>query len=118
MPKTELIQSKLNSIGTMIADLQNNVKVVERIGGATFVNMNGEVEFQKTRQANLEWADTVTDKDIQEEKANLESLLSEEELACKYGSVRGLSADSLETLAKIEDLEIALGTHPVLGGNE
>lgn len=117
MPMIDIINSKLNSIGTMISDLQNNVKVVERIGGATFVNMNGEIEFQKSRQANLEWALTVTDTDIQDEIDNLESLLTSEELACKYGSVRGLPADSLGNIAKIEDLELALGTHPALGGN-
>jgi hypothetical protein len=113
MPRQDLIYMKLNRvIGPMIADLKRNKKVVHRVGGATVKTMGEEIKLQVSRQQNLEWASTVTDTEIQIKVVELEASLSKDELACKYGNVRGLSLEKVEVIAKIEDLEIALGTHP------
>lgn len=113
MPRKDLIDMKLNRvIGPMIADLKRNERVVTRVGGATINTLGEEVKFQETRKSNLEWASTVTDTDIKQKISDLEATLTTEELACKYGNVRGLSHESLTAVALIEDLEIALGTHP------
>jgi hypothetical protein len=113
MPRLDLIDMKLNRvIGPMIADLKNNERVVQRIGGHTVTTLGEEIKMQTARQTNLQWAKTVTDADIQKRIDELSATLTATELACKYGSVRGLSLEKIETIAKIEDLEIALGTHP------
>jgi hypothetical protein len=117
MPRQDLIDMKLNRvIKPMISDLERNEKVVHRVGGATVRTLGEEIKMQLARQTNLEWASTVTDDDIKLRIADLEATLTAEELACKYGTVRGLSLEKIETIAKIEDLEIALGTHPAVKG--
>jgi hypothetical protein len=113
LPRQDLIDMKLNRvIGPMIADLKRNEKVVHRVGGATVKTFGEEIKLQVSRQKNLEWASSATDLEIQAKIAELELSLSKDELACKYGNVRGLSLEKVEVIAKIEDLEIALGTHP------
>jgi uncharacterized protein YicC (UPF0701 family) len=116
MPRQDLIDMKLNQvIGPMIADLKANQQVTQRIGGHTVTNLGEEIKMQTARQLNLEWAKTATDADIQAEIDRLSATLTAEELACKYGSVRGMALEKIEVIAKIEDLEIALGTHPGVG---
>lgn len=113
MPRLDLIDMKLNRVlGPMIKDLKANQKVMARVGGATITRLDDEVKLQVSRQTNLIWAQTATDADIQAEIDRLSATLTTAELACKYGSVRGLSLEKIETIAKIEDLEIALGAHP------
>jgi hypothetical protein len=119
MPRLDLIDMKLNRVlGPMVKDLKNNQKVFDRVGGAVFTNLGEEIKLQEARQTNLIWAKTATDNDIKKRISELSVLLAPEELACKYGSVRGLSAEKVEIIAKIEDLEIALGMHPAIGGVE
>jgi hypothetical protein len=113
MPRQDLIDMKINRvINPMIADLQNNVKVVDRVGGATRTNLGEEIKMQQDRLSNLLWAQSVTDTDIQNKIGDLEATLTAQELACKYGTVRALSLEKIKTIALIEDCEIALGIHP------
>lgn len=113
LPNIELIDAKLNRvIGPMIEDLKRSRRVDPRVGGTTVRSFGKEIEFQEARRANLEWAKSATDDEIQQEISNLEASISADELACKYGSGRALSIEAFEIVAKIEDLEIALGTHP------
>lgn len=116
MPRLDLIDMKINRVLLpMIADLGRNQKVSHRIGGATISNLGEEIAFQRKRLNNLEWARSATDDVIKEKIADITLTLSADEKACKYGSVRGLSLDVIEKIAQIEDLEIALGTHPGVG---
>jgi hypothetical protein len=113
MPKQDLINMKINRIiKPMISDLKNNVKVINRVGGSTVNNLGEEVKMQEERLTNLTWASTVTDADIEKKINDLSATLTSTELACKYGTVRALSLEKIKTIALIEDLEIALGTHP------
>ncbi|MBO8169957.1 MAG: hypothetical protein H0Z35_12355 [Thermoanaerobacteraceae bacterium] len=112
MPREDLIQDKLKAIDRMIADLERNEKVIHRIGGFTAQNLGQEIAFQQARRDNLEWAATAAEEEIQQKIQQLESTLSLEEKACKYGSVRGLPLEKVKIIAMIEDLEIALGIHP------
>lgn len=115
MPRLDLISNKLGSINIMISDLSKNRKVMARIGGYTVETMGEEVKMQGTRAANLEWAAAATDAEIQAKISEITSMLTPDERACKYGSVRGLPIETVTAIAMIEDLEIALGTHPALG---
>jgi len=85
---------------------------MHRIGGHTIQNLGEEITFQQTRRDNLNWASTATDEEIQQKIQQLEAELTPDELQCKCGSVRGLPLETIQTIAMIEDLEIALGTHP------
>lgn len=112
MPATDLIEAKMDAIQLMIQDLQQNERILHRIGGATIQNRGEELAFQRERLDYLEWALKATDDDIQKEIAKLENSLTEEEKSCKYGEVCGLPMETIKTISFIELLEIALGTHP------
>jgi hypothetical protein len=113
MPRLDLIDMKINRVLLpMIADLGRNQKVVHRIGGATISNLGEEIKFQRSRLENLEWARTATDEAIKEKITDITLTLSADEKACKYGSVRGLTLETIEKIAIIEDLEISIGIHP------
>jgi len=115
MPRPELIDMKLNRLlRPMVADLKRNRRVLARVGGHVVETLGEEVAFQEARIQNLEWAETSSDQEIEERVKQLESELDPEERLCKYGSVRGLSLETIRTIAMIEDLEIALGTHPAV----
>jgi hypothetical protein len=114
MPRTDLIDGKISALNVMVTDLERNERVIHRIGGSTTLTLGEEIAFQTERITNLTWAKTVTDTDIESEIQRLESTLTPDELACKYGSIRGLPLEIIETIAKIEDLEIAIGTHPAV----
>ncbi len=115
MPRPDLIDAKIErALRPMVSDLKKNRKVLARIGGHTVVDLGEEVSFQEERIQKLEWTRMATDDEIQERIQQLESDLTPEELACKYGIVRGLSWETIKTIAFIEDLEIALGTHPAV----
>ena len=119
MPRQDLIDIKLNRVITpMINDLIKNEKVFARIGGHIVINKEEEVKFQIERKQNLEWAKTATDEEIKQKIESLESELTLEELACKYGIVKDLSFETIKKISLIEDLELALGVHPAIkGGN-
>jgi len=113
MARQDLIDMKLNRvIKPMISDLKRNKKVIRRIGGHVVKTLGEEVRLQEARRDNLIWAQNATDEQIQQKIQELESQLTQDELACKYGSVRGLPLEKVKIIAMIEDLEIALGTHP------
>ncbi len=117
MIRRDLIKAKLERvINPMIQDLENNSKVTHRVGGTTIQSVEDEVAFQSKRKDNLEWCllDSTTKEDIKDKLAKLESQLSNDELNCKYGVVKGLSFEAQEKIALIEDLEIALGIHPAI----
>lgn len=115
MPRQDLIDMKLNRIlRPMIKDLKRNEKAVKRIGGFTVQNLGEEVGLQEAREQNLVWASTATDTEIRARIDQLSATLTPQELACKYGNVRGLPLETVKTIAMIEDLEIAAGTHPAI----
>lgn len=116
MPRQDLIDMKLNQmLRPMVRDLKRNVSVIARIGGHTTETMGEEVVFQEAREQNLVWASTATDAAIRQRIRDLETSLTPAERVLKYGIVRGLSLETVRTIAMIEDLEIALGIHPALG---
>jgi len=115
MPRPDLIDMKLNRLlRPMVADLKRNVRVLARVGGHVVETLGEEVAFQQARIQNLEWAEAAADEEIEQKIKQLESELTPDERLCKYGSVRGLSLESIRTIAMIEDLEIALGIHPAV----
>ncbi|KXG42882.1 hypothetical protein [Tepidibacillus decaturensis] len=116
MPILDLLDAKLSFLQKQIIALQNNEKVLQKVGGTVIQNFGEEIKFQQSRIDNLNWAKTVTDQEIHSEITRLESTLTPEELSCKYGITRGLSFGTIEAIAKIEDLEIALGIHPNVRG--
>ena len=116
MPRLDLINMKLNHVlRPMVRDLKRNRTVIARIGGHTTQTMGEEVAFQEGREQNLLWARAATDDAIRQRIRDLEATLTAEERALKYGIVRGLSLETVGTVAQIEDLELALGIHPALG---
>jgi len=112
--RIDLVDRKLNTINTVIKNLEANSKVKHRIGGTTNQNVNLEIEFQTKRKELLEWAKSVTYEEVEAKKEELEGTLTSEELNCKYGTVKGLTNETQNTIAYIEDLEIALGIHPII----
>ena len=106
MPRKDLINMKLERVlRPMIRDLKANQTAVRRVGGFTVKNLGEEVNLQEAREKNLVWASAA-------KIADLEKQIPRDALACKYGSVRGLPLETIQTIALIEDLEIALGVHP------
>jgi len=115
MPRPDLIDMKLNRLlRPMVDDLKRNRRVLARVGGHVVETLGEEVAFQEARIQNLEWAETATDEEIQQRIQQLESELTPDERLCTCGSVRGLSLETIRTIAMIEDLEIALGIHPAV----
>ncbi len=112
MPRKDLIARKLAMIGGMVESLRRNERVLARIGGYTIETKGEEVLFQEARIANLQWALNAQDADIEARMAELKAQLLPDERKCIHGVVRGLRAESILSIALIEDLEIALGVHP------
>lgn len=113
MPRKDLINMKLERVlRPMIRDLKANQTAIRRVGGFTVTNLGEEVNLQEAREKNLVWASAATDEQIQAKIADLEKQIPRDALGCKYGSVRGLPLETIQTIALIEDLEIALGVHP------
>ncbi|WP_408954725.1 hypothetical protein [Natroniella sp. ANB-PHB2] len=113
---SKIINSKIKNIKSAIKDLENNRKVLHRVGGLTSQGPEAEIEFQTKRLELFKWCLEAEQEEIEQELEDLEGQLEEDELACKYGIVKGLPGDTIEKLIKIEDLELALGIHPALGG--
>jgi hypothetical protein len=116
MPRKDLVNAKVSMIETMISDLKIEPVVFGKINAPVQVNLNGEIEFQQNRLINLQWATTATDTEIESRINELDATLTPEELGRKYKSMKGLTLEAVQTISKIEDLEIALGTHPAVGG--
>jgi acetyl-CoA acetyltransferase len=108
-----MAQRKRLHIARQIGALQAGERVVARVGGATRHSRGLEIAFQRERIAELDWAlaDGRTEQEIRDRIAAYETTLTAEELARKYGSMRGLSSEAVKTLALISLLEVALGTH-------
>lgn len=112
----EVVDNKIKQLKIMIADLKNNEKVITRIGGHTTKNLGEEVKMQTRRLKQLNWTKETAEEEIRAKRQELLDTLQKDEKDCIYGIVRGLPPETIETIAKIEDLELALGIHPVLEG--
>lgn len=112
MKRIDLIHGKAAQIRLMIADLENNQKVLVAFGHAEDAS---DLDFQRKRLAVLEWAETHTEKEIE---ARIDGVSVSLGIAVfsKYGSVKGLPAIVAEKICEVELLELALGTHPAVGG--
>ena len=116
MPRLDLIAAKRLDIAAQIAAIHNKELVVARIGGLTTFGFDEEIKFQTARDAKLAWAAAATDAEIQDEIARLELELGPAAVACKYGDLSGLPLETMEQIAMVECLELALGTHPAVAG--
>ena len=116
MPRLDFIAAKRADIAAQIAAIQNKTTVVARIGGLTTFGFHEEIRFQTARDAKLAWAAEATDAEIQAAIATLELELGPAAVACKYGDLSGLPLETMEEIAMIECLELALGTHPAVAG--
>lgn len=112
MPRADLIAAKIEHITGQIADLWRNRTVVARVGGATVTDLGLEIEFQRARLAELEWAASSTDEEIRTRIDALHERMGPEARAAKYGVAKGLPRPLVLLIAQVELLEIALGTHP------
>lgn len=112
MPRLDLIEAKIQAIESILKSLRAGESIAIRVGGKTLDGPYEEINFQEKRLEVLKWASYAGEEQIKDRIDELASSLSEEELACKYGIVRGLSEQAFAAIAHIEDLEIALGVHP------
>lgn len=112
MPQPDLIAAKKAHIQHQIAVLEARTHASATVGGRAVIGPIEEADFQRRRLAELEWAETATDKAIRARIVSHEKGLRPEALACKYGDVRGLSQAEVEAICFVEVLEIAIGTHP------
>ena len=116
MPRLDLIAAKRLDIADQIAAIHNKEAVVARIGGLTTFGFDEEIRFQTERDAKLAWAAAAADAEIQAAIAVLELELGPAAVACKYGDLSGLPLETMEEIAMVECLELALGTHPAVAG--
>ena len=107
----KMLINKKAHINKMITELKNNQKVTKRVGGYTVENAQGDLDFQLKRLKVLEWAEGKTREQIITKIRKLESQISKEELNCKYGITRGLTAETLEIISQIELLEVTIDEH-------
>ncbi len=117
MPRTDLIAKKLErNVKPAIKALKAKEKVIYVVGMRSAMSYKPALEMNEARQANLEWALNATDLQIEQRIADLSASIPPEALACKYRDVTGLPDAMIAVIAKIEDLEIALGIHPSVTG--
>ena len=108
MKNLKAIKRKKEMIAIMILAIKNNEKAILKVGNYDIKNKSDEVKFQEDRLSVLNWCDNKTEKQIQAKIKRLEKTLSVDELKCKYGTVKGLSIETVLIISKIELLEVAI----------
>lgn len=113
-----MVEAKLKRVlRPAIVALEAKRRVLARIGDYAAREAE-EIELQQKRIANLEWAlgEAKDDDEIRGRLEGFAAQLTPDELDCKYGVVRGLPMGTVLLIAQVEDLEVALGTHPAIAG--
>lgn len=116
--RRDLVEAKLvGQLRPAILALEAKQRVLARIGDYA-MRESEEIELQRKRILNLEWAlnEAKDDHEIMGKLEEFITLLTPDELGCKYGVVRGLPVATVLLIAQIEDLEVALGIHPAIVG--
>jgi len=105
------LHNKILHVERMIKALEQRVTILGAVGRTTLPREQ-ELAFQRERLQWLEWAGTVEKKDIEKRIKDLEK--STNNLAKKYKDMNNVPVDEIKIISFIEDMEIALETHPAV----
>lgn len=106
--------AKKREIENVITHLERGADIYFRIGGRPPLAVEEELAFQQSRVELLDWAlaEERTSADILARLNAYKDSLPPDAENLKYGAVSGLPQELIETIAKIELLEMVAGVHP------
>lgn len=112
----KFIETKLEQgIRPSIRDLERRLRITkEPENPIDRDNPHTMLKFQRAREEWFLWAERSPVQNVLQRIKDLEATLSADELDCKYGNVSFLPVETFQTIAFIEDMEIAIGLHPSL----
>lgn len=111
MQHNERIQNKIKHVAEQIDILERSKKAKPQVGGPTFNEVDGQLQFQRWRLRLLQRCLAASQHRVEGWLSAALSSLTAEECACIAGDARNLRSQAYMAVVAIELYQVALGRH-------